>query len=236
MMGGAPDDLDTWPIFPILDKPSKTAQTAVPQDERGAEPVRTFTDAAMTFSPSLMAELTESRARAYLAAAPAQSGEAVKHVGNSNFEGWYQEYAARITGNPKQTARDAYAAGLSEAAQSGEALSEDALTELYMRAQSQSRQHWIENAKLILVAPQPAQTAEQCSNCGSAVDPKCGCTRGRNLAGAQPVAQTEQALTDEQIMAIWHEFVDHIGLCKSITGFARTLLTAAHPETGEGHE
>jgi RNA polymerase-binding transcription factor DksA len=48
---------------------------------------------------------------------PVDAGEAVKHVGNSNFEGWYQEYAARITGNPKQTARDAYAAGLNEAEQ-----------------------------------------------------------------------------------------------------------------------
>jgi hypothetical protein len=50
-------------------------------------------------------------------AAPAQSGEPVRHVGDSNFEGWYQDYAACITGNPKQTARDAYAAGLNEAAQ-----------------------------------------------------------------------------------------------------------------------
>lgn len=50
-------------------------------------------------------------------AAPAQSAEPVRHVGDSNFEGWYQDYAARITGNPKQTARDAYAAGLNEAAQ-----------------------------------------------------------------------------------------------------------------------
>jgi hypothetical protein len=40
-----------------------------------------------------------------------------RHVGGSNFEGWYQDYAARITGNPKQTARDAYAAGLTEAVQ-----------------------------------------------------------------------------------------------------------------------
>ena len=32
------------------------------------------------------------------------------------FEGWYQEYAARITGNPKKTARDAYEAGLKDAA------------------------------------------------------------------------------------------------------------------------
>jgi hypothetical protein len=43
--------------------------------------------------------------------------ERARHVGDSNFEGWYQDYAARITGNPKQTARDAYAAGLTEAVQ-----------------------------------------------------------------------------------------------------------------------
>lgn len=37
-----------------------------------------------------------------------------RHVGDSNFEGWYQEYATRLTGNPKQTARDAYAAGMGD--------------------------------------------------------------------------------------------------------------------------
>ena len=36
------------------------------------------------------------------------------HVGESSFEDWYQDYAARLTGNPKQTARDAYAAGMGD--------------------------------------------------------------------------------------------------------------------------
>jgi hypothetical protein len=39
-----------------------THPTSKPQSEAGAKPVRTFTDAAMTFSPSLMAELTDNPA------------------------------------------------------------------------------------------------------------------------------------------------------------------------------
>jgi hypothetical protein len=37
-----------------------------------------------------------------------------RHVGDSYFEGWYQEYAARGEKNPKQIARDAYAAGMGD--------------------------------------------------------------------------------------------------------------------------
>lgn len=47
------------------------AASSVEQDERGAKPVRTFTDAAMTFSPSLMAELTDSRTYARAASTSA---------------------------------------------------------------------------------------------------------------------------------------------------------------------
>lgn len=35
-------------------------------------------------------------------------------IGDSSFESWYEQYAARLTGNPKQTARDAYAAGMGD--------------------------------------------------------------------------------------------------------------------------
>ena len=36
------------------------------------------------------------------------------HVGGSSFESWYAGYAKKLTGNPKQTARDAYAAGMGD--------------------------------------------------------------------------------------------------------------------------
>lgn len=37
-----------------------------------------------------------------------------RHVGDSCFEGWYQGYAAKKEQNPKQIARDAYAAGMGD--------------------------------------------------------------------------------------------------------------------------
>lgn len=37
-----------------------------------------------------------------------------RHVGDSCFEGWYSEYAAKGESNPKQIARDAYAAGMGD--------------------------------------------------------------------------------------------------------------------------
>lgn len=37
-----------------------------------------------------------------------------RHVGDSQFEGWYSQYAAKKESNPKQIARDAYAAGMGD--------------------------------------------------------------------------------------------------------------------------
>ncbi len=48
------------------------------------------------------------------AEAPYRDSTPHLHVGDSSFESWYEQYAARITGNPKQTARDAYAAGMGD--------------------------------------------------------------------------------------------------------------------------
>lgn len=62
--------------------------------------------------------LIERAMRILTRASAATVGEASAapkpHVGESSFEGWYQDYAARLTGNPKQTARDAYAAGMGD--------------------------------------------------------------------------------------------------------------------------
>jgi hypothetical protein len=64
----------------------------------------------------------------------------------------------------------------------------------------------------LLNAPTRTQGAEHCINCGMATDPKCACSRGRELAAsllaydAQPVATrsagSHSALTDEQIYEI----------------------------------
>ncbi|WP_175701143.1 Lar family restriction alleviation protein [Burkholderia ambifaria] len=56
--------------------------------------------------------------RAWNARAPVEQHEAApadrRHVGDSNFEGWYSDYAAKGETNPKQIARDAYAAGMGD--------------------------------------------------------------------------------------------------------------------------
>jgi hypothetical protein len=61
------------------------------------------------------------RAAKILSAAPQAAATVAlterRHVGDSKFESWYERYASRLTGNPKQTARDAYAAGLNEVEQ-----------------------------------------------------------------------------------------------------------------------
>ncbi|WP_231752873.1 hypothetical protein [Burkholderia savannae] len=52
-----------------------------------------------------------------------------RHVGDSKFEGWYADYAAKGETNPKQIARDAYAAGMGDTTPQpaqADALDEDA--------------------------------------------------------------------------------------------------------------
>ncbi|VWB76885.1 gp38 [Burkholderia lata] len=56
--------------------------------------------------------------RELLAASPVEQHEAApadrRHVGDSKFEGWYSSYAAKGETNPKQIARDSYAAGMGD--------------------------------------------------------------------------------------------------------------------------
>jgi hypothetical protein len=74
----------------------------------------TFTKAPPAGS-NLLPALTVEDAAHPASEPKAEAGAVVRHVGESNFEGWYQQYAARLTGNLKQTARDAYAAGMGDA-------------------------------------------------------------------------------------------------------------------------
>ncbi|ABC36103.1 putative gp38 [Burkholderia thailandensis E264] len=63
----------------------------------------------------------------YAALQPAQADK--RHVGDSKFEGWYADYAAKGETNPKQIARDAYAAGMGDTTPQpaqADALDEDA--------------------------------------------------------------------------------------------------------------